>query len=73
ILSSTYYSSYAAEGVLWDMTDAWENSSTKNSGRFIGDSVFEGLKMDGRLYGFAPTRGNGCLTYIKKAWLDAVG
>ena len=73
IMSSTYYSSYASEGVLWDMTEAWENSDTLNSGRFTGQSVFEGLKIDGSLYGFAPTRGNGCITYIKQAWLDAVG
>ena len=37
ILSSTYYSSYAAAGVLWDMTDAWEASATKNSGRWLGE------------------------------------
>ena len=73
ILSSTYYADFAKNGVLWDMTEAWENSQTKNSGRFTGDSVFEGLKIDGKLYGFAPTRGNGCVTYVKKAWLDAVG
>lgn len=73
IMSSTYYSSYASAGVLWDMTDAWENSKTKNSGRFTGENVEEGLKIDGRLYGFAPTRGNGCLPYVKQAWLDAVG
>jgi len=73
ILSSTYYADYAANGVLWDMTEAWENSKTKNSGRFTGDTVFDGLKIDGKLYGFAPTRGNGCITYIKKAWLDACG
>lgn len=73
LLSSTYYADYAAAGLLWDMTDAWENSQTKNSGRFTGDSVFEGLKIDGKLYGFAPTRGNGCVTYVKQAWLDAVG
>ncbi len=73
ILSSTYYSSYAAEGVLWDMTEAWENSATKNSGRFKIDSVIEGLKMDGRLYGFADGIGNGSVTYVKQAWLDAVG
>ena len=72
ILSSTYYADYAAAGALWDMTEAWENSQTKNSGRFNGDSVIEGLKIDGKLYGFAPTRGNGCVTYVKKAWLDAV-
>jgi len=73
LLSSTYYADYAAAGILWDMTEAWENSKTKNSGRFTGDTVFEGLKINGRLYGFAPTRGNGCITYVKKAWLDAVG
>ena len=73
ILPSTYYSSYAAEGVLWDMSEAWENSATKASGRFTGDSVLDGLRISGGLYGFSPTRGNGCLTYVKKAWLDAVG
>ena len=72
ILSSTYYVDYASAGALWDMTEAWENSKTKNSGRFTGDNVFEGLKIDGKLYGFAPTRGNGCVTYVKKAWLNAV-
>lgn len=73
ILSSTYYAEYAAAGFLWDMTEAWENSQTKNSGRFYGDSVIEGLKIDGKLYGFAPYRGNGCVTYVKKAWMDACG
>ncbi|MBO7358964.1 MAG: extracellular solute-binding protein [Clostridia bacterium] len=73
LLSATYYSDYAANGVLWDMTEAWEESQTKNSGRFNGDSVIEGLKIDGKLYGFSPARGNGCVTYVKKAWLDEVG
>ena len=73
ILSSTYYADYAANGVLWDMTEAWENSKTKNSGRFTGDTVFEGLKIDGKLYGFADGHGNGCVTYVKKAWLDECG
>ena len=73
ILSSTYYSSYASQGVLWDMTEAWEKSETKNSGRFVGDSVFEGLKINGKLYGFADARGGGAVTYIKQAWLDKLG
>ncbi|MBR7040994.1 MAG: extracellular solute-binding protein [Clostridia bacterium] len=73
LLSATYYSDYAASGALWDMTEAWEESKTKNSGRFIGDNIIEGLKIDGKLYGFSPARGNGCVTYIKQAWLDAVG
>ncbi len=73
ILSSTYYAAYANEGVLWDMTDAWENSATKNSGRFQTENVIEGLKINGRLYGFADGIGGGSVTYVKKAWLDAVG
>ncbi len=72
ILSSTYYANYANEGVLWDMTEAWDNSKTKNSGRVKNLDVIEGLKIGGRLYGFADGFGNGCVTYIKKAWLDAV-
>ena len=73
IMSSTYYSDFAANGALWDMTEAWENSNTKNSGRFTGDSVIEGLKINGRLYGFSPARGNGCVAYVKKAWMDKAG
>lgn len=73
ILSSSYYTSFAYDGALWDMTEAWENSQTKNSGRFLGDTVFEGLKIDGKLYGFADARGGGAVTYIKKAWLDKLG
>ena len=72
ILSSTYYANYANEGVLWDMTEAWENSKTKNSGRMKNENVLDGLKINGRLYGFADAAGGGCVTYIKKAWLDAV-
>lgn len=33
LLSSTYYSGYAEEGALWDMTDTFENSDLKKSGR----------------------------------------
>ena len=33
ILPSNYYASYAAQGNLWNMTDAWLNSDTYNSGR----------------------------------------
>ena len=71
LLNSVYYAGYASEGVLWDMTDAYENSELKT--RVTSPSTIEGLKLDGSLYGFSPTRGNGCITYIKKAWLDNVG
>lgn len=72
ILSSTYYTAYANEGVLWDMTDAWEASDLKASGRIKSEGVIDGLRLDGRLYGFPDGFGGGCVTYVKKAWLDAV-
>lgn len=71
ILSSTYYAGYASEGVLWDMTDAYDNSELKS--RVVNQSIVDGLKINDRLYGISATRGNGCVTYVKKAWLDNCG
>ena len=80
LLSSDYYALYASAGYLWDMTDAWNASKTKNSGRLISTagSIFDSLKVPGldgkeRMYGFSPYRGNGCCTYVKKTWLQAAG
>lgn len=73
ILSSGYYSGYAEEGALWDMTEAWDNSELKASGRVTGEEVIENMKLNGQLFGFPVTRGNGCITYVKKAWLDNCG
>jgi len=72
LLNSAYYAGYASEGVLWDMTDEWENSDLKASGRIKDEALVDGLKIDGRLYGIAPSRGNGCITYIKESWLENV-
>ena len=71
ILGSTYYAGYASEGVLWDMSEAYENSELKN--RVINQDLVDGLRMDGALYGISATRGNGCVTYVKQAWLDNCG
>ena len=78
ILSSDYYALYASNGFLWNMTDAWENSDLKKSGRLIAtaDNIFNALKVNGEdgtkaMYGFSPYRGNGCCTFIKESWLEA--
>ena len=62
------------------MTDAWNSSETKKSGRLIdtAENVLSALLVNGEdgtkaMYGFSPYRGNGCCTYIKKAWLDDAG
>lgn len=80
LLSADAYATYASLGYLWDMTDAWENSEVKNSGRVseVGLGLFEGSKVVGpdgeyALYGFSAVSGNGCTTYIKQSWLDAAG
>lgn len=71
ILGGTYYPGYASEGVLWDMTEAYDNSDLKN--RVIDQALVDGLKIDGSLYGISATRGNGCVTYVKQTWLDNCG
>jgi putative aldouronate transport system substrate-binding protein len=74
ILSSTYYAGYASEGVLWDMTEAYENSDLKvRQDAYNSTSVIDGLRINGSLYGMPAARGNGCVTYVKQAWLDNCG
>lgn len=73
ITTSQYYTNYAKEGVLWDMTEAWENSEVKKSGRIVNENVVNSLYIDDHLYGLATGPGSGCVTYIKKKWLDNVG
>ena len=71
IMSADMYAQYAPTGLLWDMTEAYENADFQ--ARMDLPAINESLKRDGKLYGFAPTYGNGCVTYIKKAWLDNCG
>lgn len=80
LLNSDYLANFASNGYLWDMTDAWEQSATKNSGRLteMADTVMAGNVLAGpdgtkALYGFSPARGNGCCTYVKASALKAAG
>lgn len=72
IAGGSYYSSYASEGALWDMTDAWKNSTMYSNSRTKKDIV-ESEMIDGHLYGLPLAGGGGCLTYVRKAWLDKLG
>jgi multiple sugar transport system substrate-binding protein/putative aldouronate transport system substrate-binding protein len=72
IMSADMFKQYASTGDLWDMTEAYENAEFQN--RLNLPAINESLKdSQGRLYGFAPAYGNGCVTYIKQSWLDNVG
>ena len=72
IMSAEQFKQYAPTGLLWDMSEAYDNADFQS--HLTLPSINENLKDEnGALYGFAPTYGNGCVTYVKKAWLDAVG
>lgn len=72
VMSADMFKQYAPTGLLWDMSAAYDNADFQS--RMTLPGINEALKdSSGHLYGFAPTYGNGCVTYVKKAWLDAVG
>ncbi len=69
IMSASMFREYSTTGLLWNMSSAYENADFYSRMRFHNNDT---LNKDGEMYGFAPTRGNGCVTYVKKQWLDAV-
>ena len=80
IMPSNLYASYASQGSLWNMTDAWTNSETANSGRLtdaaqqnIANWIVAGPDGTDGIYGMYPARGNGCVTYIKAVAAKAAG
>ena len=72
VMSADMFSQYMPTGLLWDMTEAYDNADFQS--RMTLPKINEAVRQkgDGRLYGFSPTYGNGCVTYVKKAWLDAL-
>lgn len=72
IMSANMMKQYSTTGLLWDMAKAYDNAEFQS--RLTLSGINEGMKdKDGHLYGFAPAYGNGCVTYVKQAWLDNVG
>lgn len=80
LLSSDYYALYANNGFLWNMTDAWNNSDIKKSGRLVdgAENTIKNLMVNGEdgqkaMYGFTAARGDGCVSYLKQSWLEDAG
>lgn len=71
LLSAAMYAEYAQTGLLWDMTEAYDNADFQK--RVILPAVNQNVRIDGKQYGIATGLGGGCVTYVKQAWLDAVG
>ncbi|MCD8038511.1 MAG: extracellular solute-binding protein [Lachnospiraceae bacterium] len=72
IMSADMFKQYEQTGLLWDMSDAYENADFQS--RMTLPAINANLYTDdGALYGFSPAYGNGCVSYVKQSWLDAVG
>lgn len=71
-MGSTYYPENANNGALWDMTAAWDNTTSKAK-EIIDPSYVDALKIDGVLYGFPAAAGNGTITYVREDWLNDAG
>lgn len=71
LLNAGQYAEYAQTGFLWDMTEAYDNAEFQ--ARMALPEVNQNVRIDGKQYGFATELGGGCITYVKQAWLDAVG
>lgn len=71
LLNAGLYAEYAKTGLLWDMTEAYDNAAFQS--RITLPEVNLNARIDGKQYGIATGLGGGCVTYVKKAWMDAVG
>lgn len=71
-MGSTYYPELANSGALWDMSEAWEKS-TSNCKQIIDEDYVDALRINGVLYGFPMAAGNGTITYVRQDWLDDAG
>ena len=71
LLNASQYAEYVKTGLLWDMTDAYDNA--KFQSHMVLPAVNQSVRIDGRQYGLSTGLGGGCITYVKQAWLDAVG
>ena len=72
IMSASMLRQYQNTGLLWNLANAYDNAEFQS--RVVYPEVNKNLRTpDGAQYGFSPTYGNGCVTYIKQSWLDKDG
>jgi putative aldouronate transport system substrate-binding protein len=76
-MGGTYYPNYASSNALWDMSEAWESSALKATGK-VDETYVDALKVPGkdgesRLYGFPMAKGGGTVTYVRGDWMEALG
>lgn len=69
-LSDQNYVNYATKGALLDINEyVKEGRAVEN----VSKTYLDALTISDKLYGFPLTNGGGCVTYIRKDWLDKLG
>ncbi|MBR5421614.1 MAG: hypothetical protein IK115_10730 [Lachnospiraceae bacterium] len=69
IMSAGMFREYQTTGLLWDMAAAYDKAEFQ--ARVTLPEVNLGIRTkDGKQYGFAPTYGNGCVSYVKASWFN---
>lgn len=61
---------YSSQGALADITDLVAQSEPLSK---ANPAIPDGVRIDGRLYGFPNDIASGTLTYCRKDWLDKLG
>ena len=67
LLNAGQYAEYTKTGLLWDMTEAYDNADFQS--RVTLPEVNLNRRINGKQYGIATGLGGGCITYLKKLGL----
>ncbi len=64
---NTSFLTYATQGALADITNLVENSPVLMT---ANQKIVDGMRVDGKLYGFPSDTGNGSVTMVRQDWLN---
>lgn len=66
-IASTYLTTFGSNGALWDMTDAISKSKVLKD---IDPKYSDSIKVNNKSFAYPIQAGGGCITYLRKDWLD---
>jgi putative aldouronate transport system substrate-binding protein len=69
-IGGTALNTYANKGALYDMTKLVQNSEVLKN---VDKKYKEVLSVNGKIYALPVNAGGGCITYVRKDWLDKAG
>ena len=67
---NTSFLTYATQGALVDISNLVENSQVLMT---ANQSIVNGMRIDGKLFGFPSDTGNGSVTMVRQDWLNNLG